>query len=86
MERLDELEETWHERLVVDDDVLASEVYDEVLALIAQAKRTEAAERERDALRAAMVTIAKHAMEEHSCGDPDVVAALAQPAVAGGAE
>lgn len=50
-ERLDELDETWRERLVVDDDVLVSEVYDEVAALVAMAKRAEAAERERDALR-----------------------------------
>ena len=78
---------------------------EDVLGLIAMAKRTEAAEREhlnqaistqrwseraltaeceRDALRAALVTVATHAMAEHSCGDPDVVAALAQPSDADG--
>lgn len=71
-ERLDELEYEYGEEDRDDP---------RVLTLIAMAKRTEQAERERDALRTAMGTIAKHAMEEHSCGDPDVVAALAQPTV-----
>ncbi len=43
-ERLEEMEARWHEYLVNDDEIQISERYDEVVALIAMAKRTGAAE------------------------------------------
>lgn len=73
-ERLDELERKYkpnYPAVYIDNKTARS--------LIAMARAKQAAERERDVLRDALVTVATHAMTEHSCGDPDVVAALAQP-------
>lgn len=60
--RIEELAEKWHDWLVMDEEVLIYEVYDEVSALIDMARRTSIAERQRDILMAFVERLAEVAL------------------------